>query len=196
MPKSLEEKAAEVAEYVQAKGWNDRPVPFEQAMALLHEEAAEAGHAWRDHGLDDMTLSLGEPVVGESDPGEAPGLRVRGRRLPKPEGVGSELADVMIRWLDYETRYKMLGIEYLEDDPHCFEVDGNFMVNINTLHGLIAAVTHARDTSYEGPAQAFAAVLKFTQELAAYCGIDLEAEYERKMRYNRSRPYRHGNRRA
>jgi hypothetical protein len=42
---TLEEMEAEVAAYCEDKGWNVNPVPFEAAMALLHEEVAEAGRA-------------------------------------------------------------------------------------------------------------------------------------------------------
>ena len=183
---------AEVHVVNREKGWFDQPVPFAQALALLHEEAAEAGHAWRDHGLADATSYTEHVPHGGGTSEGCPGCFSE----PKPEGVGSELADVLIRWLDYEARFKMDSQEYLEADPHVFALDENFLVNINTLHGLIADVTHAHDTSYESPQQAFASVLQFTQELAAHCAIDLEAEYTRKLAYNRTRPYRHGNRRA
>jgi NTP pyrophosphatase (non-canonical NTP hydrolase) len=185
MSKPLREMQAEVEQVNRDKGWYDQPVPFEQALALLHEEAAEAGHAWRDYGLADATKT---PWSFNDEPGNV--------RLPKPEGVGSELADVLIRWLDYDARFGMTGIEYLEEDPHVFALDADFLTNICTLHGLIAEVWTAQHTCYESPASAFAAILKFVMELSADCGVNLEAEYERKLAYNRIRPYRHGNRRA
>jgi hypothetical protein len=86
--------------------------------------------------------------------------------------------------------------EYLEPDPEIFALDDHFLVNINTLHGLIAQVTVATDTCYESPHDAFAAILSFLRQLCTSYGIDLMAEYERKMAYNRTRAYRHGGRRA
>lgn len=114
MAKSLAGMTAEVLEVNHALGWYDKAVSFGEAMALLHSEVSEALEAWRRWDTDDAT----GPRASSLSP------------LPKPEGVGSEFADVLIRLLDYCARF----------------------------------------------------------------GIDLEAEYERKLAYNRTRPYRHGGR--
>jgi NTP pyrophosphatase (non-canonical NTP hydrolase) len=183
--KTLAQMRDEVEAYCRDKGWWDEEVPFSVAMALLHEEAAEAGHAWRDHGLADMTLAQVTVPLGEIAPPP-----------PKPEGVGSEFADILIRMLDDDARYKMGLEEYLEPAPEIFALDDHFLVNINTLHGLIAQVTTATETCYESPHDAFAAILSFLRQLCMSYGIDLMAEYEKKMAYNRTRAYRHGGRRA
>jgi NTP pyrophosphatase (non-canonical NTP hydrolase) len=107
--KSLAQMTGEILDLCHAKGWYDQPVSFGEAIALLHSEVSEALEAWRRWGTGDATSTDG-----------------------KPEGVGSEFADVFIRLLDYCSRFD----------------------------------------------------------------VDLEAEYERKMAYNRTRPYRHGNRRS
>jgi NTP pyrophosphatase (non-canonical NTP hydrolase) len=184
MPKSLKQMEDEVEAYCRQKGWYDQPVRFEQAMALLHEETAEAGHAWREWGLEDHTLG----VTAENPRG--------GGYSAKPQGVGSEFADVLIRMLDDDRRFGLMLAEYLEDDPEIFKLDEEFLVNINTLHGLIAQVTTAWATSGECQFTAFAVVLSFLRQLARQSGINLVAEYERKMDYNHTREYRHGGRRA
>lgn len=108
--KSLKEMQEEVEEFEKAKGWYDMPVTFLERMALIHTEVSEAVEAWREGGTADLTLHSGS----------------------KPEGVGSEFADILIRLLGDCRR----------------------------------------------------------------SGIDLEAEYERKMAYNCTRPYRHGGKAA
>lgn len=102
----------DVAQLNKAKGWYDEPRSFGDLIALLHSEVSEMLEAYRDFGL--------ESVLG-----------ARGESWAKPEGVGAEAADVLIRLLDICGRY----------------------------------------------------------------GIDLEAETERKLAYNRTRSHRHGGKR-
>jgi NTP pyrophosphatase (non-canonical NTP hydrolase) len=115
---TLKEMQAEVQEVNQEKGWYDEDVSFATAMTNLHGEVSEAWEAWRQWGTADATSTA-------IDQGE-------GHALPKPEGVGSEFADIFIRLLDDCDRW----------------------------------------------------------------GIDLAAEFERKMEFNRTREYRHGGKRA
>jgi NTP pyrophosphatase (non-canonical NTP hydrolase) len=111
--KSLYYMRREVREVNTKVGWYpaNPPNTFGDYIALLHSEVSEMFEAYRNWGLEDATK-----------------LQVVWDVLPKPEGVGSEAADVLIRLLDMCEEY----------------------------------------------------------------GIDLEKEYERKLAYNRTRPYRHG----
>lgn len=189
MPKGFKEMEAEVAAYQQAMGWTDeRSVPT--SLALLHEEAAEAGHAWREWGLEDAT-------VGSADPGAPRG----GGWRAKPQGVGSELADVVIRLLDTSSRYGLdlpgrMVVHKVE--PFVFSGADGFMDDIDVMHNLIAraAFAVAGETGTEGLAMALLDVLAYTCQLARHYVIDLTAEYERKMAYNYTREYRHGGRRV
>jgi NTP pyrophosphatase (non-canonical NTP hydrolase) len=119
--KTLEEMQAEVYHNNVDHGWHENARPFGEDIALLHTEVSEAFEAYRLWGLDDATADVGMSG-GVADYSA----------LPKPEGVGSELADVFIRLLDTVDR----------------------------------------------------------------AGIDLRAEYERKMAYNRRRAFKHGGKRA
>jgi NTP pyrophosphatase (non-canonical NTP hydrolase) len=115
--KSLGAMALEVRELNVEKGWRGRdnatPNTFGDLVALLHSEVSEMLEAFRSWKFRDVT---------------GDGWHLDG--LPKPEGVGSEMADVLIRLLDMADIY----------------------------------------------------------------GFDLRFEYERKVAYNRTRPYRHGGR--
>lgn len=89
MAKSLAQMQAEVVAVNVALGWHDKNVSFPEAMAMLHSEVSEALEAWRVHGTVDATA-----VLTHTD--QATGQYA----LAKPEGVGSEFADVLIRLLD------------------------------------------------------------------------------------------------
>lgn len=75
---SLNEWAACIEHWAREKGWWNDGRTFGDAIALCHTELSEAIEAYRTDGLADTT-SLEPPY--------------------KPEGVASELADVLIRVL-------------------------------------------------------------------------------------------------
>jgi NTP pyrophosphatase (non-canonical NTP hydrolase) len=81
----------EVVSCNQVHGWYEEGRTFGDDIALLHSEASEALEAFRTHGAHDVTgsdLPHGDGVI-----------------LAKPEGVGSEFADVLIRLMDTCDRY-------------------------------------------------------------------------------------------
>lgn len=190
--KSLAQMCAEVDEYCQDKGWREKTVTFGEAMALLHEEIGEAGSAWRKWGLEDAT---------------AGDIIYHGQALtpahPKPEGVGSEFADVFIRLLDDSIIFGV-DLEAMATRGR-FGISDSFLTNMDTLHVMVAKASMAHQSDdwadEEGTRggwtwrNQFGDVLVFLRQLCDHYGIDLLAEYERKMAYNRVRPYKHGGKR-
>lgn len=68
-------------------GWADKPVPVPEMIALIHSEASEALESFRNN----------EPISWSQEP-----------KYGKPEGIGSEFADIIIRICHYA---KLLGID-------------------------------------------------------------------------------------
>lgn len=189
MGKTLAEMTAEIREVNIEKGW--RPAgggpganTFGDYVALLHSEVSEALEAYRDHRLVDATR-YGSAVH------ESQYARI------KPEGVGSELADMLIRLLDM---CDALGIVVFDMDMELDDVAGSaygdhlqgFGENLAWLHEEISDMWAMRSWKTRGnfPPQ----VLRALVAVARKFGIDLTAEYERKVAYNRTRAFQHGGR--
>jgi len=185
----LRDMQREVAEFCEAKGWREEPIAWGEAMALLHTEIAEASDAWRRWGTKDATepdRSIHLQLARQEDPAV----------LPKPEGVGSEFADVFIRLLDDADLWGW-DLEAAANQAGLFGLYDTFLENTNALHTLVGRLSSAGDGAaiFGGAEELAGAVLVLLRQLSECYGIDLLAEYERKMAYNRTRPYKHGGKR-
>lgn len=91
----LQELAQRVYEVNVANGWFEGDRRFGEDIALLHSEVSEMLEAYRQWGIEDATPDVNQTLTMN------PPIKV----IPKPEGVGSEAADVLVRLLDTCLRY-------------------------------------------------------------------------------------------
>lgn len=175
--------AGVIAFVCETLGWYEDARTYGEDLALLHSEISEALEAYREHGYADVTEQLclhrgGDLGLGAHDPNG---------HLCKPEGVGSELADVVIRLLDTYHRRDLLQRPMwwtwpLQDVvlPHVY--GDTFGDQIAQLHMLITL-------------QQLDAVLPAAAAIARQADVDLSAEIVRKIQFNATRGHRHGGKR-
>lgn len=204
--KTLAEMTAEVREINIEKGWRapDGPLPgqtFGDRIALLHSEVSEALEAFRDHELADPTMPHCDkpecPRYGKVASAELCTRQTDGTwhsTVPgKPEGVGSELADVLIRLLDMADVFgvRLSGYDHLHElRAHAPSI----RIGEVTTFGDHIAWLHREISDVLVSTIRLPVVLRTLVTITQKYGIDLTAEYERKVAFNRTRSFRHGGR--
>lgn len=156
---------------------------FGDYIALLVSEIGEAVDAYRDWKLDDATDTDGDRLISV---GEV--------RPPKPRGVPSEFADMVIRFIDM---CDVFGVQPFDMDLELDDVADlpvATVFTVNTFGDHLAWITFYVSRLWLTPATDAPMVLRAMVTTARRFGIDLNAEYERKLAYNRTRPFRHGGR--
>ncbi|WP_067502243.1 hypothetical protein [Actinoplanes sp. TFC3] len=197
--KTIEQMTAEIRAVNIEKGWRAADGglglgnnTFGDYLALLHSELSEALEAYRDHRLADATGKRKE-IWTHATMCEAPIFQ--GYRPAKPEGVGSEFADVLIRLFD---TCDVIDVRPFEPDLALADVAPVKVRHLHSFGDWIAWLHRLVANLGEiglGPDPADAAyLLRALVTAAEHFGIDLTAEYERKIAYNRTRPYQHGGR--
>jgi hypothetical protein len=170
-------------------GWRDSRNTFGDYVSLLHTEVSEMVEAYRDWRTADATHRLVN--VDENGVG-----------VPKPEGVGSEVADVAIRLLDAADvfGYPLNRIKGSDRgrDPRIFggEEPKTFGDWCAYLHMCItdAYVQYHFLKSPEGVDRCLEVVIESLERVCSEYDIDINFEVARKVAYNATRPYRHGGR--
>jgi hypothetical protein len=169
-----------------AKGWHDRPLRegpcvyhdrVLRSHALMHREVTEAADAY-------------EEGVLFYDDGET-----------KPEGFTVELADVVLRVCD-TTRALELTLPQRADlraivSVQAPERETFVLATLDGIRRKIDAATEAvRIEDWRIYREALASAVHLTYMLAGGLDLDLDAALRAKMRYNETRPRRHGGKKA
>ena len=204
--------AEEVHQNAVEHGWWDEARGFGEIIALCHSELSEALEEYRSKrpmlyfpcnagGLcvddrPDENLYCGSRVRKADDP-----VDFCSARSKKPEGIAVELADCIIRILDW------FGKEGLDTDALIDEATKMIMCDVpgriyaSSLGNCIARWHLLLSLAYSCWCRASgtqAAALRMALCVAEILdwadgeGVDMEAILDMKHAYNKTRPYRHG----
>lgn len=169
------------------KGWWEKERDENEVFALFHTEVSEAFEEYRKgKPLEEIYFSWDEDEFGgrfcncgtvhEED--DCPTCGSEG----KPEGFTVELADLLIRVADW------MGHEGLEYDPCGLSPAENVAEFTMLLHNSICVTWESDGRSWH----IIGTVLAF----AAENHLPLIRALEMKLAYNKTRPYRHGGKKA
>lgn len=199
----IERLTIEIRERNIKLGWRHPENTFGDYIALLHSEVTEMVEAYRDYRLADATKPP-EPIYRDE---EIPKVRksdtyatkrvVVGYRLPKPEGVGSEIADVIIRLLDMCDVFGLVIGNTGQPYPTPATLPRTFGDWCAHLHQRISKAYELYEldeclSTYFDLRNALEGILDAVLHVSDLWGLDVNAEVARKMAYNATRPYRHG----
>lgn len=182
--KTIAEMTTEIRECNIAHGWRDDATTWGEYLALLHTEIAEITGAYRKHRLADATTTI---------------VNSDGTGTEKPQGVGSELADTLIRLLDmYDVREIPVydgGVFLTDITPWTFgQIEGTSAERDfeDTFGDWCAWLHRQADRLWDNPTWCAPLFLTSLVTFAARWEINLDAEMARKIAYNWTRGYQHG----
>lgn len=153
MHKFFKEMQVKVFNQNKAVGWHDTPRTFAQEITLIHSEISEATEGLRKRLKDD--------------------------KLPKYPMYIVELADTIIRCLDYLGKQKY---SWEQEMSNPVAIEPSQATNLANMHMLISEAWLFRGNSMSYCHVSRCAVLAY--EAAAYEGYDIEKIIEEKMEYN------------
>lgn len=204
---SMNKFAQEVHQNAVAHGWWDDPRTFGEIISLCHSELSEALEELRaGRGMVWYACTEGTPEH-PCNPKDIYDCEMSGQeancayRSAKPEGIAVELADCIIRVLDF------FGREEFDTDALLLQARTTIMCDVpcrvyNASLGDCIARWHlllslayscwCRASGSYASALRMARCVCEIQEWAEENGVDMEMALDIKHAYNKTRPYRHG----
>jgi len=175
----LQKQAHEIAK---SKGWWNKERRWEEIVCTIHSEISEAFEEYRADRMDIYYAPLELPNGS----------------LGKPEGFPIELADIVIRLMDWAEHNhesllvpdeQSLALSHVLSIMRHEEEDDTIIIDyLHAVHGYL----HKEFTGMIIRRECF----RYTCLLANALDIDLESAILIKMEYNKTRSYRHGGKKA
>lgn len=168
---TLAELAELVHDMAKEKGWWDAPREWPEIACLIHSEISEAVECYRN---GEMALHV---VDG------------------KPEGLVVELADVVIRCLDYWAHLKGQAQPVLSLTVAKAVVEGRPPYS-GTMLDFFYSMHWSLNDSKIAFDERLIVCMQWVFDTAKRFSLNLHAAIEAKIEYNATRPYRHGGKKA
>lgn len=202
----INEFAKEVHQNAVEHGWWDEPRTVGEIIALCHSELSEALEEYRAGRpmIWYQCLSTDDIVPcrqKEKCPDWLNGMCEIDAIEKKPEGIAVELADCIIRVLDYMGKEGFDVDALLREAPKAVMCDVPVRVyaaslgdHISRWHLLLSLAYACWCNSAGTHAAALRMALCICEivEWAEEAGVDMEMVLDIKHEYNKTRPYRHG----
>lgn len=204
---NLNELAKEAHQIAVDHGWWEKEPSFGDLVALMHSELSEALEEYRAgrpmvwHGC--MFPDPESQYECEMNEGCKQNRETCTARDKKPEGIAVELADCIIRILDWMGKEQMDAQELLDESKKRAGImadvpkriyDASMGDCIFRWHLLLSLGygCWCRTSGTYAAALRIALCMAEIMDWAGKEGVDMDAIIREKMDYNRTRPYRHG----
>ena len=175
--KTLQQQAHAIALEL---GWYEAGSTFGDGIADIHSALSESRKAYRTHGLE-----AGIEVVVRPDLDSA----LEFHPSPKPVGVASALAEVVIRVAALAGHHGSCLTQWVADGASLERIEARWQPRsfgdwTTILHYMLGEVFHVQSTlTVRMWGARLGALLYGVEAMAAHYGIDLDAAIEAKMAY-------------
>lgn len=191
----LNQLAKEVHINAVEHGWWENERSFAEIIALIHSELSEALEEYRN-GKPNLYYECKYHDTRTKCPDQFNGCQYgknEGCNIRKPEGIAVELADVIIRILDYCGK-EDINIDEMMNQLLILDVNFQLPELISECHLFISLSYNATKRQYIEFTQNYF-LIKCIALIMNWCtknGIDVENIILLKHEYNRTREYKHG----
>lgn len=178
---NMNEWAKEIHQNAVEHGWWEEERSFGDIIALCHSELSEALEEYRNGWYSNKEIY----VITNTQPICSRPFNTETDSKLKPEGVPTELADCMIRILDY------LG--KMDCPVNAWMKQQYINLKYKTFGDFIAVCHKYLSKSFEK--ESYPEMIKVIKMIIEYCrkeDIDIEEAIRIKHEYNKTRPFRHG----
>ena len=182
---NFDELTQEAFATAKAHGWHDEEQPDETYLMLIITEIAEGVQADRKDKHADVGLFNADVETLDMADSYDRDVWKRDFEIYIKNSVEDELSDILIRCLDLAA-LREISLNGVTEMTHTFHVRDYSLARL--CYALCCHVTAIIPLRCK-----IADVIAYTLAWCSFNSIDIEFFIEQKMKYNKLRPFRHGN---